>query len=209
MVISVISGRAPAGKTTIAKVLTDKAKNSTKINYNLNPSTSSEFKYGKNNDFSNKNVNFKLISHLNKNGRIIGEDEEIIFLDSPAVTKCNIVSTIAISDAALIVVEPKEFDVVDLVKIISLCKYFGILVMICINKCNVNIDVDKKIERYINDNKLILVGRIPYYSDLINKNKIEEDYNKEHFTREPFNELFDNIKKCILGGINNENCSCK
>lgn len=195
MVISVISGRAPAGKTTIAKVLSDLAKNSMKIKYNLNPSTSSEFKYN--------------ISHLNKNGRIIGEDEEIVFLDSPAVTKCNIISTIAISDAALIVVEPKEFDVVDLVKIISLCKYFGKLVMICINKCNVNTDVDKKIKRYINDNKLILVGRIPYYSDLTNKNKIEKDCNKEHFTREPFNELFDNIKKCILGGINNENCSCK
>lgn len=53
-------------------------------------------------------------------------------------------------------------------RVVVLCEYFGVFIMVCINKFDINEDMSIKIEEFIKKEGLVLVGKI-LYDDIVMK----------------------------------------
>lgn len=104
----------------------------------------------------------KLISFLRKNGRRFNQDEKLTIIDGSPGIGCPVISSITGSDAVLIVTEPTQSGLEDLMRVVSLCQHFGILTMVCINKYDINEKMKEKIESFIEEQDLYYVGKIPF-----------------------------------------------
>ena len=104
----------------------------------------------------------KLISYLRKNGKLFNKDEKLTIIDGSPGVGCPVISSITGSDAVLVVTEPTRSGLEDLMRVITLCEYFGIFTMVCINKYDINEDMTREIEKFTEEKELILAGEIPY-----------------------------------------------
>lgn len=104
----------------------------------------------------------KLISYLRKNGKLFNKDEKLTIVDGSPGVGCPVISSITGSDAVLVVTEPTRSGLEDLMRVITLCEYFGIFTMVCINKYDINEDMTREIEKFTEEKELILAGEIPY-----------------------------------------------
>ena len=104
----------------------------------------------------------RLISYLRKNGRKFNLDEKLIISDGSPGIGCSVIASITGSDAVLAVTEPTKSGLEDLMRVVALCEHFGVYTMVCINKFDINEDMSNKIEEFIKEKKLVLVGKIPY-----------------------------------------------
>lgn len=136
----------------------------------------------------------KLITHLKKNGRRFNENDKLTIIDGSPGIGCAVIASIIGSNAVLIVTEPTKSGLADLIRVVSLCQHFSIFAMICINKYDINEAMSKEIEKYIDEQELVLAGKIPYdstvmksinelkpitfYKDSIAEKAIENMWNK-------------------------------
>jgi MinD superfamily P-loop ATPase len=104
----------------------------------------------------------KLITHLRRNGKRFNENEKLTIIDGSPGIGCAVIASITGSDAVLIVTEPTKSGLEDLMRVVALCEHFGVFTMVCINKYDINEEVAKDIEEFVNDKGLELVGEIPY-----------------------------------------------
>lgn len=104
----------------------------------------------------------KLITQLRKNGKRFNKDEKLTIIDGSPGIGCPVISSITNSDIVLIVTEPTKSGLEDLMRVVSLCKHFGVLVSICINKYDINEKMTLNITKYVEEKGLKLVGKIPY-----------------------------------------------
>ncbi len=137
----------------------------------------------------------KLISQLRKNASKIDNNKITIIDGSPGVG-CPVISSITGSDAVLIVTEPTKSGLKDLERVAKLCKHFEIFTMICINKYDINEDVCNEIEYFAQDNKIDIVGKIPFDNIVmksINELKPITSYN-DSLAKKAIEIMLDNIK---------------
>jgi MinD superfamily P-loop ATPase len=90
-----------------------------------------------------------------------------------------VIASITASDLVLIVTEPTQSGYDDFVRVATLCIHFGINVMACINKYDINSEIADKIENYCSCNGINMAGRIPYddvVSESINALRPITDY---------------------------------
>lgn len=80
-------------------------------------------------------------------------------LDSAPGTSCNVVNTLRRSDAAIIVTEPTVFGLHDMSIAVELLRQMDIPFAVIINKSQNN---DAMIQKYCSENKIKLLGTIPY-----------------------------------------------
>jgi MinD superfamily P-loop ATPase len=104
----------------------------------------------------------KLITYLRKNGKKFNENDRLTIIDGSPGIGCPVISSITGSDAVLIVTEPTKSGLEDLMRVATLCQHFGVFTMVCINKYDINEDVSKEIESFIQEKELVLVGKIPF-----------------------------------------------
>jgi len=104
----------------------------------------------------------KLIMFLRKNGKKFSYDEKFIISDGSPGIGCAVIASITGCDAVLIVTEPTISGLEDLKRVVTLCEHFGVLTMVCINKFDINENMSCKIEGFIKEKKLVLVGKIPF-----------------------------------------------
>lgn len=103
----------------------------------------------------------KLITLIRKNVQKYSQEQIMVSDGSPGIG-CPVISSVTGTDAALIVTEPTQSGLEDLTRIVELCRQFGILTFICINKADINEEISEAIEEYCLRNELIFAGRIPY-----------------------------------------------
>lgn len=142
----------------------------------------------------------KLITYLRKNGRKFSKDESLTIIDGSPGIGCPVISSITGSDAVLIVTEPTKSGLEDLIRIVSLCKYFGVFTMACINKYDINENMSLKIEEFINKQGLKFVGKIPY-DDTVRKsiNELKPITNyKESIANKAVEDMWNNVKGLIF-----------
>jgi MinD superfamily P-loop ATPase len=142
----------------------------------------------------------KLITYLRKNGRKFSKDEGLTIIDGSPGIGCPVISSITGSDAVLIVTEPTKSGLEDLIRIVSLCKYFGVFTMACINKYDINENMSLKIEDFINKQGLKFVGKIPY-DDTVRKsiNELKPITNyKESIANKAIEDMWNNVKNLIF-----------
>lgn len=141
----------------------------------------------------------KLITYLRKNGRRFKDNEELTIIDGSPGIGCSVISSITGSDAVLVVTEPTKSGLDDLMRVVALCEHFGIFTMVCINKYDINEDMSKEIEKFINKKKLILVGKIPY-DDMVMKsiNQLKPiTYYKNSIAKKSIEKMWEDIKRNI------------
>ena len=103
-----------------------------------------------------------LITYLRKNGKRFNENEKLTIIDGCSGIECPVIASITGSDAVLIVTESTKSGLVNLMRVVYLCKYFGIFTVVCTNKYDINEEITFEIEKFTKDNNIILVGKIPY-----------------------------------------------
>lgn len=109
----------------------------------------------------------KLVTKIRTNARNFEDDSRIIIIDGSPGIGCPVISSITGSDAVLIVTEPTQSGLEDFKRIMELCRHFGVLIFVCINKYDINCKITEKIERYCIDNDVYLLGKIPYDDKVI------------------------------------------
>ncbi|HCT65131.1 MAG TPA: (4Fe-4S)-binding protein [Lachnospiraceae bacterium] len=88
-----------------------------------------------------------------------GLSKEDHFIDCPPGTSCNVVTSLKYADAAILVTEPSEFGLHDLKMAVELVKIYNIPYGIIINKDD---GTENMVKRYCTENKISLLGTIPY-----------------------------------------------
>ncbi|HEY8891365.1 MAG TPA: ATP-binding protein [Clostridium sp.] len=138
----------------------------------------------------------KLIAYLRKNGKKLNDNGKLTIIDGSPGIGCPVISSITGSDAVLVVTEPTKSGLGDLMRVVTLCEYFGVFSMVCINKYDINEEVSREIESFVNEKGLKLVGKIPY--DDIVMQSINElkpiTYYKDSIAEKAIENMWSNIK---------------
>lgn len=103
-----------------------------------------------------------LITLLRKNARRYTRDGLLTIIDGSPGIGCPVIASITGSDAVLIVTEPTQSGLSDLERVLKLSRHFGINPMVCINKYDINEGLSSKIEGFLREEGLQLVGKIPF-----------------------------------------------
>jgi MinD superfamily P-loop ATPase len=85
--------------------------------------------------------------------------EKDYLIDCPPGTSCNVVNALRYVDAAILVTEPSEFGLHDLIMALKLVKLYNIPYGIIINKDD---GTENMVKRYCTKNNVSLFGTIPY-----------------------------------------------
>jgi len=111
----------------------------------------------------------KLVTEVKKTGREIAEREnrDMILIDGPPGIGCPVIASLSGVDIALIVTEPTLSGIHDLNRVIEAAKHFGINTAICINKFDINEENTRRIEKFCSRNKIPILGRIPYDTNVV------------------------------------------
>lgn len=106
----------------------------------------------------------KLITLVRNNAKNIAEEQGLamIIIDGPPGIGCPVISSLSGVDLALIITEPTQSGLHDLLRILKLTEGFGTMPMVCINKYDLNKDNCDEITSFCNDNNIDVVGKIPY-----------------------------------------------
>ena len=110
----------------------------------------------------------KLVTHLRKRIRDLSDPDTVIIIDGSPGIGCPVISSITATDMVLIVTEPTMSGLSDFLRVAELCEFFGIKMLACINKYDINEQIGKDIENYCIGKGIELVGKVPY-DDMILK----------------------------------------
>lgn len=140
----------------------------------------------------------KLITYLRKNGKNFNKDEKLTIIDGSPGIGCSVISSITGSDAVLVVTEPTKSGLEDLMRVATLCEHFRIFTMVCINKYDINEDMSKEIEKFINEKELVLVGKIPYDDTVMKSiNELKPiTFYKDSIAEKAIENMWNNIQVC-------------
>lgn len=142
----------------------------------------------------------KLVTLLKKNGKRFANKEKLTIIDGSPGIGCSVIASITGCDAVLIVTEPTVSGLEDLMRVVALCERFGLYIMVCINKYDINEELTNAIHSFIEERQLKLVGKIPY--DDVVMNSINElkpvIYYENSIAGEAIKDMWLNIKNIIF-----------
>jgi MinD superfamily P-loop ATPase len=106
----------------------------------------------------------KLVATVRKHAKTIAEEQglDLILSDGPPGIGCPVISSISGVNLAVVVTEPTLSGIYDLERVIGVCHHFGVPVIVCINKYDLNEDNTRQIEGYCNDQLIDIAVEIPY-----------------------------------------------
>jgi len=109
----------------------------------------------------------KLVSLVRNNAKEMAENgsKDLIIIDGPPGIGCPVIAAITGVDLVLIITEPTISGSHDLKRILGVADHFQIPCAVCINKCDINSDQSKSIQKYCKVNDIPVVGLIPYDED--------------------------------------------
>jgi MinD superfamily P-loop ATPase len=106
----------------------------------------------------------KLVTLVRNKARILAKknNKDLIIIDGPPGIGCPVISSITGVDLVLIVTEPTKSGIHDLKRILGVSNHFNIPSIVCVNKCDINREQSKSIQKYCRDNDIPVGGLIPY-----------------------------------------------
>jgi len=111
-----------------------------------------------------EDLNGSLINIIREQARELAQEKQsdYILIDGPPAMGFAVASAIALSDVAVVVIEPSPSAIHDLHKSIQLVKRYEVPVVCLINKSDLNSEMTKEIKNYCNKNGISLNGEIPF-----------------------------------------------
>ena len=104
----------------------------------------------------------KLVTELRKNARKYEDEDSLVILDGSPGIGCAVIASITNTDIALIVTEPTKSGLNDLKRIMELASHFDTEVLICINKYDINLEMTREIEGFVQEQHIPVIGKIPF-----------------------------------------------
>lgn len=104
----------------------------------------------------------KLVTEIRK--EIVKESNinDLSIIDGSPGIGCVVIASITGCDLAIIVTEPTQSGMDDLMRVLSLTDYFNIKSSVIINKYDINSEMSNEIEELCNENGLKVIGKIPF-----------------------------------------------
>lgn len=142
----------------------------------------------------------KLVSEIKKKAyEQAKENVKWIIVDGPPGIGCPVNASLSGADFVVIVTEPTQSGLHDLKRLVDLLKIFKIPSAVIINKFDMNTEMSKSIEQYIEPQGISLLAKIPFDKQFIkaiqnSKSIIEYDHSYEN----RFKIIWDDIQKIIL-----------
>jgi len=105
-----------------------------------------------------------LVTFLRQKGEDLAYEQGIdtIIIDGPPGIGCPVIASLAGVDLALIVTEPTLSGISDFQRALALADHFGVYPLVCINKCDLNLEMTSEIRDFCKREKVDLVGEVPY-----------------------------------------------
>jgi len=135
----------------------------------------------------------KLVTEVRKKAKEIATDIKADFIinDGPPGIGCSAIASVTGTDVVLLVIEPTLSGLHDAKRLVVLVNSFNIPVYAVINKYDLNPSITKKVEDYLVENKIPLVGSLPFTTtmveSMVHEKTIvefvpEEDISKEFYS---------------------------
>jgi len=159
-------------------------------NYNINL-VSSELKLG-------ELASGEVVSEVRKKAEEISKKlkPEMVIIDSAAGIGCPVIASLVGTDYIAAVTEPTPSALHDLKRVLYLAKHFQIKHGIVINKFDLDKTFYKKIEKFAKDNKIQIVGKIPYKKEFVESTIKMKPVVEINFK---YRDMFRDIIKKIIG----------
>jgi MinD superfamily P-loop ATPase len=111
----------------------------------------------------------KLVALVRNKAKEIAEQRNCywVIVDGAPGIGCPVIASLSGIDCALVVTEPTLSGIHDAARVIGVTKHFRILTKLIVNKCDLNEEITRKIERYCQDNNIELVGTIPFDASVV------------------------------------------
>ncbi len=106
----------------------------------------------------------KLVSLIRQKAKKIATEQnaELIIVDGSPGTGCPVISSISSCDMVLVITEPTLSGMHDLKRVLELTEHFNIPAAAAINKADINEDISGQIEKFADEKKIPILGRIAY-----------------------------------------------
>jgi len=106
----------------------------------------------------------KLVAAVRQQAKQIAESEgeDLIISDGPPGIGCPVISSLSGASLALLVTEPTLSGMHDLERVLGVCRHFGVPVLVCINKCDLNEGNTQQIESQCLSQGVEIAGRVPF-----------------------------------------------
>ncbi|MBW2146881.1 MAG: 4Fe-4S binding protein [Deltaproteobacteria bacterium] len=106
----------------------------------------------------------KLVTMVRNHARELAEQKNspLILVDGPPGIGCPVISSLTGASLVLVVTEPTLSGLHDMERVLSLARFFKIPSVVCVNKYDLNPQITEKIEAQCRQQKVRLVGKIPY-----------------------------------------------
>ena len=130
-------------------------------NYNVNL-VSGELKLG---ELASGEIVTEVRRHSERINRKIKAD--IVLIDSAAGIGCPVIASLVGTDYIVAVTEPTPSALHDLKRVLYLANHFRIEYGVVINKFDLEKRFCSKIEKFVKENKIPIIGKIPYRKDFV------------------------------------------
>jgi MinD superfamily P-loop ATPase len=106
----------------------------------------------------------KLVALVRQNAKLIADREDLdhIITDGPPGIGCPVISSLSGASLAVLVTEPTLSGIHDLERVIGVCRHFGIPVLVCVNKFDLNEDNTNRIVSYCGKEGIEMAARISF-----------------------------------------------
>jgi len=106
----------------------------------------------------------KLVAQVRQQAKQIAEERNLDYIisDGPPGIGCPVISSLSGASLALLVTEPTLSGIHDLERVLGVCRHFGVMAVVCINKYDLNEENTRQIESYCLNQEIRVVARIPF-----------------------------------------------
>ena len=87
---------------------------------------------------------------------------EMAIIDGSPGIDCPVIASLSGVDIVLIVAEPSLSGISDMERIVKTARHFGVMMAICVNKYDTNLNNTQKIKEYAAAENIVFVGTIPF-----------------------------------------------
>jgi len=150
----------------------------------------------------------KLVSLVRNHAKKIAEEKklELVIIDGSPGIGCPVIASIAGADLVLVVTEPTQSGQHDLQRVAQLTRHFGIKMLVCVNKWDLNPDITAEIEAQAQQHGIEVAGRVRY-DNAITEAQIKKlsvvEYS-ENGVAEDIRKLWITVSKVLKNEYNRE-----
>jgi len=106
----------------------------------------------------------KLVTLIRQRARGLAGEElaDLLLVDGPPGIGCPVIASLSGADAALIVAEPTVAGYHDFERIAALAAHFAVPAALCINKCDLDLDMAERLQAAADGRQIPCLGRVRY-----------------------------------------------